>query len=297
MLKNKYYVDMGSAFTTIYSNILLLKEPTCLILKNGYNSKLIAFGKEARLKKYLLEDNQQYIQPVMEGAVMHHTGAVLLLKAFLSKAGVKKNSEIVVYFSCGLTVEQKIDIEAVFVEAGYKNISLCERILALKPYVASYGSMVVADIGDSHTDVGIINEEGIVSAYNLDIGSMTLTNSIIKTIENIYNLNITFNTAEKLKKNIASLYAFDKSKMTISGRDIITGSAKNAEVCASDIYEDAVYCYKRIMKAIEGLLVVAPLECIEGITQRGLFVLGGGSKMKGLEDYIFNTLSLPVVFY
>lgn len=294
MSKNKYYVDIGSAYTTIYSNILLLKEPTCLILKNGYNSKLIAAGREALFRKHLINEDEQFIKPVMEGAVMHYAGTMLMLKALMSKAGVKRNSEIIVYFSCGLNSNQRLDLENVFLEAGYKNIMLCERILALKPYVASYGNMVIADIGDSHTDVGIINEDGIVSAYNLDIGGMTVTNKIIKKVESLYNLNITYSAAEKIKTSIGSLYEYDKSKMILSGRDIISGSAKNVEIYSTDIYEDIISCYKRIAKVIEGLLVVAPLECIEGISQRGIFAIGGGSRIKGFEDFIFSHLSLPL---
>lgn len=294
MSRNKYYVDIGSAFTTVYSNILLLKEPSCLIIKNGYNAKLVDSGKDAQMRQHFLNEDEQYIIPVMEGAIVHITGATLMLKSFLNKLKIKKSSEIVVYFSCGINAQQKLDLENIFIDAGYKNITLCEKILALKPYVASYGNMVIVDIGDSHTDVGIINEEGIVSAYNLDIGGMTITNRIIQTIENLYNLNITYRTAEKLKKTIGSLYSFDSSKIVISGRDIISGSGKNAEIYASDIYEDILHCYKRIAKIIEGLLVVAPLECIEGISQRGVFVTGGGSKMRGLDDFIYNTLALPI---
>ncbi len=294
MSRNKYYVDMGSAFTTISSKILLLKEPTCLIFKNGYNPKVVAVGKQAQLQRYLIEDDNQFIIPVMEGAVMHHTGAVLLIKEFFSRLNIRKSAEIIVYYSCGLSVDQRSDLESIFLEANYKNITLCEKLLSLKPYVATYGNMVVADIGDSHTDMGIINEDGIVSAYNVDIGSATVTNRIIKTIERNYNLNITYMAAEKTKKVIGSLYDFDISQTTITGRDIITTVAKNAVISASDIYADVLYCYKRILKALEGLLVVAPLKCIEGIGRRGIFIMGGGSKIHGLDDFIFNTLSVPI---
>lgn len=294
MSRSKYYVDVGSAFTTISSKILLLKEPTCLIFKNGYNPKLIAVGRQAQLQRYLIEDDKQFIIPVMEGAVMHHTGAVLLIREFFSRLAIRKSSEIIVYYSCGLSFDQRVGFENVFLEAGYKNIVLREKLLSLKPYVATYGNMVVADIGDSHTDMGIINEEGIISAYNIDIGSATVSNRIIKTIERVYNLNVAYSTAEKIKKTIGSLYDFDTSQMTITGRDIISGIAKNVTVSASDIYEDILYCYKRILKAMEGLLVVAPLRCIEGITRRGIFVMGGGSKIRGLDDFVFNTLSVPI---
>ena len=252
MSKKKYYVDIGSAFTTIQSNILLFKEPSCVIIQNGFNPKLIASGKEAAVRRHLIGDEQQFINPISEGAVMHYTGAVLMLKSFLKKAKVKKSDEIIVYFNCGLSLQQKRDLEAVFLEIGYRNITLCEKLLALKPYVASYGNMVVADIGDKHTDVGIINEGGIVSAYSIDIGGATITSRLIKTVERIYNLNITYRTAEKLKTGIGSLYANDVSRMAISGRDIITGVGKNVEVCAKDIYDDIVFCYKRIIKVIEG---------------------------------------------
>lgn len=296
MSSKKVFVDLGSSYTSIYTNILLLREPTCIVIKNGFSPKVIATGEQAMLKKHLLAHDEQFVYPIMEGAVMHFIGAVLMIKEYLSKVATKKSNEITIYFSCGITPLQRQDLEKVFLEAGYKNVVMVEKILSLKPYVASFGNMVVVDIGASHSDVGIINEEGIVVAYHLNMGGTDVTNRIINTVERLYNLNITFSAAEKIKIGIGSLYECDTSRMTISGRDVISGTAKTIEVYSTDFYEDIAYCYKRIIKVLEGLLVVAPLECIEGITQRGVFVIGGGTKIKGLDDFIFRMLALPLKF-
>lgn len=295
MLKNKFFVDIGSVYTKVYSNIVLLKEPTCIILRSGgLTPKTVACGRLAELRKHLIAEDEQFINPVKEGAIMHFGGAVAMLKEYLKRAGVKKNSEITAYFPCSLSVQQRQDIEKVFIAAGYKNVALNESLLSLKPYIATYRNMAVVDIGGSRSDVGIINEDGIVAAYSINIGGATVTERIINTVERLYNLNISFAAAEKLKLGIGSLYDFDTSSMTVSGRDIITGAAKSVEVYASDIYEDIAHCYKRIIKIIEGLLVVAPLECIEGLNSRGIFALGGGSKMRGFDDFLYKQLALPL---
>lgn len=294
MLRNKYFVDIGSVNTAVYSNILLLKEPTCLILRSGLTPKAVATGKLADLKKHLLTEDEQFICPIKEGAVMHFGGAVLMLKDFLRRAGVTRSSQITVYFPCSLSVQQRQDLERVFIVAGYRNIMLNESLLALKPYIAAYRNIAVVDIGGSRTDTGIINEDGIVTAYSIDIGGATATERIINTVERLYNLNISFAAAEKLKLGVGSLYECDTSSMTVSGRDIITGAAKSVEVYAGDIFEDISHCYKRIIKTIEGMLVVAPLECIEGLGSKGIFAIGGGSRIRGLDDFLFKQLALPL---
>ncbi len=295
MLKNKYYVDIGSVYTKVYSNILLLKEPTCIILRaGGISPKAVACGRLAELKKHILAEDEQFINPIKEGAVMHFGAAVLMLKEYLKRAGVGKNSEITAFFPCSLSVQQRQDIEKVFIAAGYRNIALSEILLSLKPHIATYRNMAVVDIGGNRSDVGIINEDGIVAAYSVNIGGVTVTERIINSVERLYNLNISFAAAEKLKLGIGSLYECDTSSMTVSGRDIITGAAKSVEVYSSDIYEDIAHCYKRIIKIVEGLLVVAPLECIEGLNSRGIFALGGGSRMRGLDDFLYKHLALPL---
>ena len=281
----KYFVDMGSSATKIYTNILLLKQPSLVIVKKGLK-KAVAAGDDA-LRMTDLDQNQMLIAPISDGAVMHFNACVLMIKEYFSRLRIKKSAEIVVFFSCGLNSEKKRDLERVFIEAGYCNIILQESLQKLKPYVATYGNMVVADIGHSQTDVGIINEDGVVLAYNLNLGLATLDNRIINTAERLFKIKISSDTAEKIKFAVASLHENDNTKISVTGRDIITSRPRVVEISSKDIYEDVLHCYLRIIKVMEGSLVVAPLECIEGISQRGIFVMGGGAKVEGLTILFF----------
>ena len=187
---------------------------------------------------------------------------------------------------------KKKDLERVLLRRGHYNI--IPRKSKLKPYVATYG-IWSSPISGIPKPCGIINEDGVVLAYNLNLGLATLDNRIINTAERLFKIKISSDTAEKIKFAVASLHENDNTKISVTGRDIITSRPRVVEISSKDIYEDVLHCYLRIIKVIEGSLVVAPLECIEGISQRGIFVMGGGAKVEGLDDFIFQRLRIHSV--
>lgn len=293
MSKNKFSVVFGSANILIYSNILLLKEPSCLIIRSA-SQKASAVGEAARLRRHLLADGEQFITPIKEGAALHFNGAAAMLKEYLKAAGVPASAEITVYFSCAVSVRQRQTIERVFCAAGFRNTVLKESLLAAQQRLTADKSAVAVDIGACGTDAGIVSKDGIVAAYSLDIGGDTATERIIRTVEKLYNLNISFSAAEKLKLAIGSLYECDASSAPVSGRDIVSGAPKSAEVYAADIFDDLAHCYKRITKLIEGVIAAAPPDCAADAARRGIFVMGGAAEIRGLDDFVYKHLALPV---
>lgn len=294
-MSNKFYVDVGTSRTVIYGKLPILDEPTCAVVKNGLFFKAERTGDAAIKQSAFLRSDEQLIFPVAEGGIRHMAAAVAMLKDFMKRAGAKPADEIAALVSCCSDAAQRAETEKLFVNAGYKNLFIMENILLYAPLSKQYGNIAVAVMGDSRTDVGIINGDEIVLAYTVDIGGNTIDERIKNKIERLYKLKISGDTAEKIKREIGSLYKNDCSSVSISGNDIITGTKKSASVHSADIYEEIEHCVKRIVNVIIGTIDAAPPHIADEAAQRGIFISGGASKIAGLADYIYKMTRLNCI--
>lgn len=295
-MSNKYYVDMGSSHTLIYSEIPLLNQPSCVVIKDGLFLRTDCAGDKALEKAMSLMADEQLIFPISEGMVRHPAAAVAMLKTFLKRAGVKTGDEVVSVVPCCFDAMQKTAIEKVFLEAGYKNLSMTENIMQYAPLAKKHGHIVIASIGSSRTDVGIINQDEIVVAYSVNIGGNTVNERIKNRIEKLFKLKISSDTAEKLKIEVGSLYKNDTSSMTVTGNDIITGVRKSASVHASDINGEIEHCFRRIINLIIATIDAAPAHIADRVAATGLFLTGGASLTAGLNDYIYAMTKMNTIF-
>lgn len=80
----------------------------------------------------------------------------------------------------------------------------------------------------------------------------------------------------------------------IRGRDIITGLPQTAEITSTKIYEALHAPCRQILKAICDVLDKAPPELAGDILRKGIFLMGGGSQLYGIDRYLASELGLPV---
>lgn len=296
MSKIKVVCDFGSTYLSIFSdNELLLRMPSAVIIKRSLHPYIIFSGDDALERQDNITEEEMFVKPIQNGAIAHFEGVKLLIKEALQKCfKIANNMEICVLISCGLEVAQKRDIEKVFVISGYSNIYLMESVLALAPVAEECNVEVVSVIGGDMVELAILSDKKIVSAYSLDMGGNVINQRIIEHIADLYKLNITYRESEAIKRNIGSLFSRDVSSYSLTGRDILTGKPKKLVISAKEIYEQIIYVFTRIIKLIDGALMVAPNSLVENIDKKGILFAGGGAGMLGLEEYICKKLELPV---
>ncbi|MFA6866829.1 MAG: rod shape-determining protein [Clostridia bacterium] len=306
MIKKKVIFDFGSTNISIFSDdMLLLRIPTVIIMKRSLHSGIIFYGEEALEKRnQMIGEEFMWVRPIQKGAIAHYEGAKLLIKEILHKLfGYNTNIEICVLISCGLEVEQKKDIEKIFVTNGYSNVYLLESILALSPILEQNESNVVCVLGGDLVDVGVIStkkngekvERKIISGYSLGLGGNVINEKIKKSIELEYKLQVSDKEVEEIKLKVGSLFIKDMSSYSCNGLDIISGKKKKMTLTNREIYKSIIFVYTRIIKLIDGVLLVAPDDILKNILKKGIVIVGGGAQITGLEEYFFNNLELPII--
>lgn len=296
MRKDRAIFDFGSTNFTIFTEgKIALRRPCAVILKRSLTPSIIAYGADAVARRDDITAEELYVKPVRKGAVAHKEACILLIKSILTEVfGKFSKPPLCVLVNCGLNAEQRLEIEKVFVDAGYADIFLMESLLGLMPSMAKYGIKTGVIVGGESTEVGIFEGGKLIIGYSLDIGSDTVNERIKGFVRENFKLNISEDGAEELKKNAASLFPNDYTRVTVTGKDALTGRAKRLSVTAKELYRETAYVFGRILKVIDAALMSAPIETVREVEKTGILFAGYGSLQEGLREFSAKNLKLPV---
>lgn len=292
---NNIILEMGSANITIFANSLLLREPNIAVVKRGHSLELIAYGNEALKLIGKMPDHSYIVRPVEEGIVTNVDAMCLILKAIFSKYFPPKivdNARVYVLVPCGLSIAERELMENTIMRVGKQDVTIIESLLGLIPYIK--GGTLVALFGAGITEVGVIDNTGIVSGLSINLAGNTINDSIKNMTLEKYNLKISWGAAEKLKMNIGTLYENDTSIMEIIGQDLIDQKFRKVEIKAEHIRPSITYSYKKHVEILESLLTTIPTQTLAEVSENGVLIAGGGANMNGLTDFLTKYLHLPV---
>jgi len=78
------------------------------------------------------------------------------------------------------------------------------------------------------------------------------------------------------------------------GRDIVTGLPKEVIVDDTQIRKALIRSVKALSNSIKGTIEETPPELVADIMQRGIFLVGGGGLLRGLDKLISEQTEMPV---
>ena len=177
-----------------------------------------------------------------------------------------------------------------FIEEEIKSGALGANVDIFK----SKGTMIV-DIGGGTTDVGVLSFGDIVLSRTIRMAGSFIDNEIVKFVKKKEKVEIGELTSEQCKIQLADLRENAPSVSNrYAGRDIVRGVPKYVDVTSEDIKEVISPVYSEIVKLIMAVLKDTPPELSADIYQNGILLTGGGSLIKGIEEYITKRVLVPV---
>lgn len=103
-------------------------------------------------------------------------------------------------------------------------------------------------------------------------------------------------TAEDLKVNIGCVYPkIQDVEMDIRGRDLISGLPKTLTVHSSEMMEALEEPVNMIIDAVHGVLEKTPPELAADISDRGIYMTGGGCLIDGLDKLMQERTGINVM--
>lgn len=146
---------------------------------------------------------------------------------------------------------------------------------------------MIIDIGGGTTDVAVISLGGSVVSTSLKVAGDKFDEAIVKYIKRRHNIMIGEMTAEELKINIGCAYPkIQDTEMEIRGRDLVTGLPKTISIHSSEMLEALIEPAMEIVEAVHSVLEKTPPELAADISDKGIYMTGGGSLLNGLDKLI-----------
>ena len=296
-------IDLGTATILVYvkGKGIVLREPSVVAIDKNTN-EVLAVGQEARKMLGRTPGNIVAIRPLKDGVISNYTITEKMLKYFITKVCGKfvfAPKIMICVPSCVTEVEKKAVIDAA-THAGAKRVYLIEEPIAAAigagiDITKTYGSMIV-DIGGGTADIAVISLGGSVRSTSLKIAGDRFDESIVKYIKKNRNVVIGERTAEDVKINIGCMYPKPTVEyMTIKGRDISTGLPVEIDVTSDEAYEALRDCANMIVEGVHSVLEETPPELSADISERGIYITGGGGLVWGLDKLIEERTGIPVM--
>ena len=296
-------IDLGTATVIVYvkGKGVVLREPSVVAIDKN-TGEVLAVGKEARKMLGRTPGNIIATRPLRDGVISDYTVTEKMLKYFINKVCGKyifAPRMMICVPSLVTEVEKKAVIDAAG-QAGARKVYLIEEPLAAaigagldisKPC----GNMVV-DIGGGTTDIAIISLNGTVISTSIKVAGDKFDEAIVRYIKRKHNIAIGERTAEDLKINIGCVYPkIQDNDMQIRGRDLTTGLPKTITVYSSEMLEALGSCANQIIEAVHSILEKTPPELAADISEKGIYMTGGGCLINGLDKLIQEATGINVM--
>ena len=296
-------IDLGTATVIAYvkGKGIVLREPSVVAVDSN-TGEVLAVGKEARKMLGRTPGNIVATRPLREGVISNYTVTEKMLKYFINKVCGRFvfAPRIMICIPSRVTeVEKKAVIDAA-TQAGARKVYLIEEPIAAaigagidisKPC----GNMVV-DIGGGTTDIAVISLGGSVTSTSLKVAGDKFDEYIIKYIKKKYNVIIEERTAEDLKVNIGCVYPkMQDVEMDIRGRDLLDGLPKTITIHSSEMLEAMIEPALMIVDAVHSVLEKTPPELAADISDRGIYMTGGGCLVDGLDKLLQEKTGINVM--
>ena len=155
---------------------------------------------------------------------------------------------------------------------------------------------MIVDIGGGTTDIAVISLGGSVVSTSLKIAGDKFDEYIVKYIKKKHNIIIGERTAEELKVSIGCVYPkIQDIEMDIRGRDLITGLPKTITIYSSEMMEALQEPAMMIIDAVHSVLERTPPELAADISDKGIYMTGGGCLVDGLDKLLAEKTGINVM--
>lgn len=287
-------IDLGTSNVLIYAagRGVVLREPAVIALDKN-TGKVLQVGAAARNMLGRTPGNVVAIHPMQDGVISDYELTATMLTEMIRrvvKHAIIKPRMIVCVPSSVSEVEERAVIQAAM-EAGARRVYLIEEPLAAAlgaqlDINAPDGKMIV-DIGGGTTDIGVLTMNGVANSASITVAGMEFDAAIVKYLRRKMGVIIGANTAEEVKLSIGCVTERPEALvMTVKGRDVKTGLAREVEVSSLEMMEALRRPARQICDKVLDVLEQTTPELVADISRNGIVLTGGGSQLWGMDKLL-----------
>jgi rod shape-determining protein MreB len=295
-------IDLGTANTLVYEKGrgIVLNEPSVIAL-NSQTQEVLAMGHEAwqmigRTPGYIVA-----VRPLRGGAITDFDITQRMIRLLLARVGVSRfnRPRVLICVPSAITEVEKRAVEEAARRAGAAGAFLIEQPMAAAigaglPIHEPLGNMVV-DIGGGTSETAVISLGGLVALEASRIGGFDLDAAIQSWVRREYGIAVGERTAEEIKIAVGSAAATPgELNAEVRGRDLMSGLPKNVILSPAEVREALLDPVTDIVNSVLKCLGNAPPELANDLIRQGIYLVGGGGMLRGLDVRLMTETGIPV---
>lgn len=297
-------IDLGTSSTMVADKRghIIIREPS-VVAVDVKTKRVLATGNEAKQMIGRTPGSIVAVRPIRDGVIADFDMTADMLHDFMyrsSKRSMFTKTRVVICVPSGVTEVERRAVEDAARSAGAQEVELLDEPMAAAlgaglPVFEATGSMIV-DIGGGTCDVAVVSLGGIASCKSVKIGGDAFDEYIVQYLRREHNLLIGERTAEDIKLKLGSVLEYDgEAVMEVRGRNLDDGLPGSVEVSSADIREVLSEPVATIIQAIRETLEVTLPELSADIIDRGIYLTGGASQLRGFKELIERETGINVI--
>ncbi len=298
-------MDLGTANTIIISDDKIVVDEPSVVALNRSDGKMIAVGQKAKMMYEKTHENIRTVRPLRDGVIadfsaceqmmrglikMVHTGSRLFSPSLRMVIGVPSGST-------------EVELRAVRDSAEHADGR--DVYLIFEPMAAAIGigidveapeGNMIVDIGGGSTEIAVISLGGIVSNNSIRIAGDDLTEDIMEHMRRAHNVKVGERTAELIKVNVGSAL----TELADPPEDFVVHGPHQMSALPMEVpisYQEICHCLEKSISKIEAAVLSAleqtPPELYADIVRNGVYLAGGGAKLRGLDKRLTDKIGIP----
>ncbi|MDE1970324.1 MAG: rod shape-determining protein [Patescibacteria group bacterium] len=308
LFHNDLGIDLGTANSLVYmkGKGIVLDEPS-VVAVNQKTGHVLAVGSEAKQMVGRTPSHITAVRPLINGVISDFEITQEMLRSFFKKAESNrvagifgKRNRVVIGVPCDLTEVERKAVEDASLNAGAKEVYLVEEPLAAAigmrlPVHEPVGNVVI-DIGGGTSDIAVISLGGIVNSVSLKVAGDRFNEDIIRYVRDKGKLLIGEPTAEDIKITIGSACDKDieEQEMLIQGKDVTTGLPREGKIATHEVRLALQKSLDLLVTAAKNTIEKSPPELVGDLMDRGVYLSGGGSLLRGIDTLMEAELGVPI---
>jgi len=299
-------MDLGTANSIVIFNDQVVTDEPSIVALDKTTNKIVAVGKRAQQMDGRNNKNIETIRPLRGGVISDFEMAQHLIRELIKMTNISRSFmppalRMVICIPSGITDVEERAVRESAEQAGAKEIRLIHEPMAAAigigiDVLEPYGNMIV-DIGGGTAEIAVISLGGIVCNKSIKVAGDEFNDNVVEYMRKQHNIVIGVRTAEKVKISVGSAVSDLENPpddYETLGRDLLTGLPKNILVNYKEIAHALDRSIAKIEQAILDTLADTPPELAADIYKSGIYLAGGGSLLRGLDQRIASKTKLKV---
>lgn len=294
MKKYEFAICIGSNVTSIYKagvGVVLSDRSVVVTGIKGKKEIALAVGYDA------ITCGMDY-RKVINNGVIDFSLAELMLREYLPKVEIGRKDGVVFLVSLD-DVKLSNEYKNLAYSLGINHVRIIPSIIA-----TAYGfeienfrkSYLLVDIG-VNTEIAIINNGRILSGATVYNGGNNIDIKIMEFILKEKGIELSKESAEKVKNELATLLPNDYRTLNIDGFIKDTTEYATVTITSEEVFPMVLEEYSLIAMAILQILSTCETEVNQDIKRHGIYLCGASSKVPGLEKFLQAKLNLESYKY